>query len=200
MIYSSWILSLSVVIKKIENIYALESGSPFFTYKILARRAQRDDPMYMYMYIQRTDGSYYSTFFALNFPTVDQLLQGLVLQILNIEAELHQNSKRYFPYTNNSQCSSVFVKGDEVSLQRVLNMVHRNTHDYVAILFYASWCPFSAIFRPSFSILPSLYPSIPHFAIEESVIRPRQVKPILFIELCVSCRCYMQTLENNSLI
>ncbi|CAK9180864.1 unnamed protein product [Ilex paraguariensis] len=64
------------------------------------------------------------------------------------------------------------IEGDEVSLQRALNMVHKNTHDYVAVLFYASWCPFSRSFKPSFSIISSLYPSIPHFAIEESAIRP----------------------------
>lgn len=64
------------------------------------------------------------------------------------------------------------TEGDEVSLQRALNMVHKNSHDYVALLFYASWCPFSRTCRPSFSMLSSLYPSIPHFAIEESAIRP----------------------------
>lgn len=64
------------------------------------------------------------------------------------------------------------IEGDEVSLQRALSMVHGNTRDYVAVLFYASWCPFSGTFRPSLSLLSSLYPSIPHFAIEESVIRP----------------------------
>ncbi|TXG52785.1 hypothetical protein EZV62_021954 [Acer yangbiense] len=64
------------------------------------------------------------------------------------------------------------IEGDEVSLQRALNMVHKNSHEYVAVLFYASWCPFSRTFRPGFSILSSLYPTIPHFAIEESAIRP----------------------------
>ncbi|KAH7567743.1 hypothetical protein ACOSP7_010144 [Xanthoceras sorbifolium] len=64
------------------------------------------------------------------------------------------------------------IEGDEVSLQRALNMVHKNSHEYVAVLFYASWCPFSRTFRPGFSILSSFYPSIPHFAIEESAIRP----------------------------
>ncbi|KAI4337687.1 hypothetical protein L6164_016071 [Bauhinia variegata] len=64
------------------------------------------------------------------------------------------------------------TEGDEISLQKALNMVHKNNHDYIAVLFYAAWCPFSRIFRPSFSILSSLYPSIPHFAIEESAIRP----------------------------
>ncbi|KAJ7965719.1 5-adenylylsulfate reductase-like protein [Quillaja saponaria] len=64
------------------------------------------------------------------------------------------------------------TEGDEISLQRALNMVHKNSHEYVAVLFYASWCPFSRNFRPSFSILSSLYHSIPHFAIEESAVRP----------------------------
>lgn len=65
------------------------------------------------------------------------------------------------------------VKGDEVTLQKALHVVHKNTNDYVALLFYASWCPFSGTFRPSFSALSSLFPSIPHFAIEESAVRPR---------------------------
>lgn len=64
------------------------------------------------------------------------------------------------------------IQGDELSLQRALSMIHRNTHDYVALLFYASWCPFSRSFRPKFSIMSSLYPSIPHFAIEESAVKP----------------------------
>ncbi|XVF39526.1 hypothetical protein PTKIN_Ptkin01aG0041500 [Pterospermum kingtungense] len=64
------------------------------------------------------------------------------------------------------------TEGDEVSLQKALNMVHKNRHEYVAVLFYASWCLFSKSFRPRFSILSSSYPSIPHFAIEESAVRP----------------------------
>lgn len=64
------------------------------------------------------------------------------------------------------------TEGDEVSLQRALNMVHKSNNKYVAVLFYASWCPFSRACRPSFGILSSLYPSIPHFAVKESAIRP----------------------------
>ncbi|KAK8308991.1 hypothetical protein V6Z12_D02G099300 [Gossypium hirsutum] len=66
----------------------------------------------------------------------------------------------------------VGFSGDEISLQKALNMVHRNIHEYVAVLFYASWCPFSRSFRPSFLTLSSSYPSIPHFAIKESAVRP----------------------------
>lgn len=58
-------------------------------------------------------------------------------------------------------------------MQRALYIVHDNTEDYVALLFYASWCPFSAAVKPTFSILASLFPSIAHFAIEESAVRPR---------------------------
>lgn len=64
------------------------------------------------------------------------------------------------------------IEGDEASLQRALGMVYKKSHDYVVLLFYAPWCPFSASFRPMLSILSSLYPSIPHFAIEETAIRP----------------------------
>ncbi|KAG4194143.1 hypothetical protein ERO13_A06G035300v2 [Gossypium hirsutum] len=81
----------------------------------------------------------------------------------------------YCPINSDFTESIDFVgvtEGDEVSLQKVLNMVHKNSHDYVAVLFYASWCPFSRSFRPTFAILSSSYPSIPHFAIEESAVRP----------------------------
>ncbi|CAI9116290.1 OLC1v1017396C1 [Oldenlandia corymbosa var. corymbosa] len=74
-------------------------------------------------------------------------------------------------WIGNLQANGV-IEGDEASLQRALNMVYGNKHDYVALLFYASWCPFSASFTPSFSILASLFPSVPHFAIEESAVKP----------------------------
>lgn len=64
------------------------------------------------------------------------------------------------------------IEGDETSLQKALSMVDTNTHDYVVVLFYASWCPFSTVFRPSLSVMSYLYPSIPHFAIEESMVKP----------------------------
>ncbi|PPD68241.1 hypothetical protein GOBAR_DD34882 [Gossypium barbadense] len=54
----------------------------------------------------------------------------------------------YCPINSDFTESIDFVgvtEGDEVSLQKVLNMVHKNSHDYVAVLFYASWCPFSSI-------------------------------------------------------
>uniref|UniRef100_A0A6N2MIF5 Thioredoxin domain-containing protein n=1 Tax=Salix viminalis TaxID=40686 RepID=A0A6N2MIF5_SALVM len=73
---------------------------------------------------------------------------------------------------NESPCFAGVTEGDEISLQKALNLVQKNSHEYVALLFYASWCPFSSTFRPSFSILSSFYPVIPHFAIEESSIRP----------------------------
>ncbi|KAH1121807.1 hypothetical protein J1N35_004967 [Gossypium stocksii] len=81
----------------------------------------------------------------------------------------------YCPITSARTQSIDFVgvtEGDEVSMQKALNMVYRNGHGYVAVLFYASWCPFSRSFRPSFNILSSSYPCIPHFAIEESSVRP----------------------------
>ncbi|KAG5018951.1 hypothetical protein AAZX31_06G098200 [Glycine max] len=72
----------------------------------------------------------------------------------------------------NSLGSIAVTEGDEVSLQKVLNMVHKNNHEHVAVLFYASLCPFSQVSRPVFSILSALYPSILHLAIEESSVWP----------------------------
>nr|GMC56448.1 5'-adenylylsulfate reductase-like 4 [Ipomoea batatas] len=80
-----------------------------------------------------------------------------------------------------SSCSTAvievhkFMQGDEKSLQRALDVVHRRSHDYVALLFYASWCPFSRKFKPIFSVVSSLFPWVPHFAIEESAIKPRNL-------------------------
>ncbi|KAL0917074.1 hypothetical protein M5K25_012115 [Dendrobium thyrsiflorum] len=64
------------------------------------------------------------------------------------------------------------VEGDEIALQRAANIVVANRDQYVAVLFYASWCPFSKTSLPIFNSMVSLFPNIPHFAFEESVIRP----------------------------
>ncbi|KAJ0988410.1 hypothetical protein J5N97_006766 [Dioscorea zingiberensis] len=64
------------------------------------------------------------------------------------------------------------LEGDEVALQMALNIVHKNRREYVAVLFHASWCPFSKICRPNFDAMSSMFPTIRHFAFEESVIRP----------------------------
>ncbi|MQL84390.1 hypothetical protein Taro_016902 [Colocasia esculenta] len=63
--------------------------------------------------------------------------------------------------------------GDEVTLQKALNIVQANRNEYIAMLFYASWCPFSRGCRPNFNALSFLFPTIRHFSFEESLIRPR---------------------------
>ncbi|KAL5705224.1 5'-adenylylsulfate reductase-like [Ranunculus cassubicifolius] len=64
------------------------------------------------------------------------------------------------------------IEGDDVTLQRALNLAYKDSHEYVSVLFYASWCPFSRSCRPTFAHLSSLYPSIRHFAVEESLVKP----------------------------
>ncbi|BAF10073.1 5'-adenylylsulfate reductase-like 3 precursor [Oryza sativa Japonica Group] len=64
------------------------------------------------------------------------------------------------------------IEGDEVTLAKAITLLHMNKDDYIAVLFYASWCPFSQECKPNFEILASLFPSIRHFAFEESSIRP----------------------------
>ncbi|XP_058086610.1 5'-adenylylsulfate reductase-like 3 isoform X2 [Magnolia sinica] len=83
--------------------------------------------------------------------------------------------------------------GDEVSLQRALNLVQKDSREYASVLFYASWCPFSKTLRPNFTILSSLFPTIHHFAFEESSIRPSILSrygvhgfPTLFLLNCTT--------------
>jgi len=57
-------------------------------------------------------------------------------------------------------------------LAKAVNLLHMNKDDYIAVLFYASWCPFSQECKPNFEALASLFPTIRHFAFEESAIRP----------------------------
>ncbi|PKA53146.1 5'-adenylylsulfate reductase-like 3 [Apostasia shenzhenica] len=66
----------------------------------------------------------------------------------------------------------VLIDGDEIALQRAVNIAQKNREQYVAVLFYASWCPFSKICRSNFNKMSSMFPSIPHFSFEESFIRP----------------------------
>ncbi|GFY85840.1 APR-like 4 [Actinidia rufa] len=90
---------------------------------------------------------------------------------------------------------------DGVSLQRALVLVHSNSHNHIALLFYASWCSFSGSFRPTFSILSTMYPSIPHFAIEESVIKPRfGTTYILLCRFCFFVYCVVTRGTNNGSI
>jgi thiol-disulfide isomerase/thioredoxin len=68
-------------------------------------------------------------------------------------------------------------QGDDFVLQKAVTLVLQNREDFVAILFYASWCPFSKIFRTDFQKLSSFFPTIAHFSFEESRIKPRCVHP-----------------------
>ncbi|OIV97888.1 hypothetical protein TanjilG_12645 [Lupinus angustifolius] len=99
------------------------------------------------------------------------------------------------------------TEGNEVSFQKALNMVHKNNQEYVAVLFYASWCPFSQIFGQVFSILSSLSASIPHLAIEESSVRPSTLSkygvrgfPTLFILNSTMCVRYHGSRTLDSVI
>ncbi|CAI0447833.1 unnamed protein product [Linum tenue] len=76
-----------------------------------------------------------------------------------------------FP-NSQSMPSACVNEGDEVSLQKALDLIYKGGLDYVAVLFYAAWCPFSKAFKPRLPVLASLYPSIPHIVVEESAIRP----------------------------
>ncbi|XP_010524982.1 PREDICTED: 5'-adenylylsulfate reductase-like 7 [Tarenaya hassleriana] len=60
------------------------------------------------------------------------------------------------------------VDGDY--LDRVMDSNHGN--GYKAVLFYASWCPFSRAVRPKIDALASMFPQIEHLVVEHSQALP----------------------------
>ncbi|PWA56822.1 Thioredoxin domain-containing protein [Artemisia annua] len=62
------------------------------------------------------------------------------------------------------------IQMDGESLDKVLSSSETNA--YVAILFYASWCPFSKNVQPKFDALSSMYPQIKHIMVEQSSVLP----------------------------
>jgi thiol-disulfide isomerase/thioredoxin len=62
---------------------------------------------------------------------------------------------------------------NETALEKALDLVHSNNGTYIAVLYYAAWCPFSRELRPVYDVLSSVFPSIHHVAVEESSVRPR---------------------------
>eukprot|EP00249_Psilotum_nudum_P012667 c23909_g2_i1 orf=1-1002(-) len=88
------------------------------------------------------------------------------------------------------QCSSVDHPSKEVvgahtsrvaevngtTLERALHIVESRNDAYVAVLFYAKWCPFSQSLRSTFDVLSFSFPAVYHVAVEESELRPRYQK------------------------
>lgn len=75
-----------------------------------------------------------------------------------------------------SQCpvsiplSSFPIQMDGESFDRAMSSSPENV--YTAILFYASWCPFSSIFQSRFADLSTMFPQIKHVMIEQSSAMP----------------------------
>ncbi|KAJ0249756.1 5'-adenylylsulfate reductase-like 5 [Hirschfeldia incana] len=63
------------------------------------------------------------------------------------------------------------IEVDGESLDRLMALKH-DGNDYVSVLFYASWCPFSRAVRPKFDMLTSMFPQIQHLAVEHSQALP----------------------------
>ncbi|KAI3826570.1 hypothetical protein L1987_00618 [Smallanthus sonchifolius] len=62
------------------------------------------------------------------------------------------------------------IEMNEESLDKVLSSNQMNA--YIAILFYASWCPFSRNLQPKFDALSSMFPQIKHVMVEQSSVPP----------------------------
>jgi thiol-disulfide isomerase/thioredoxin len=72
----------------------------------------------------------------------------------------------------NVQLLMEMLQLNETALEKALDLVHSNNGTYIAVLYYAAWCPFSRELRPVYDVLSSVFPSIHHVAVEESSVRP----------------------------
>jgi thiol-disulfide isomerase/thioredoxin len=77
---------------------------------------------------------------------------------------------------------------NETTLEKALDLVHTSNGTYIAVLYYATWCPFSRQVRPVYDVLSALFPTVHHVAVEESSVRPSVLSqygvhsfPILFM-------------------
>jgi thiol-disulfide isomerase/thioredoxin len=77
---------------------------------------------------------------------------------------------------------------NETTLEKALDLVHSSNGTYIAVLYYATWCPFSRQVRPVYDVLSTMFPTVHHVAVEESSVRPSVLSqygvhsfPILFM-------------------
>ncbi|GMH11639.1 hypothetical protein Nepgr_013480 [Nepenthes gracilis] len=67
-----------------------------------------------------------------------------------------------------SSASLIEMNGD--LLEHILRSKQMNV--YTAVLFHASWCPFSKYIRYKFDVLSSTFPQIGHITVEQSLVMP----------------------------
>ncbi|KAL5226046.1 hypothetical protein ABZP36_012685 [Zizania latifolia] len=60
---------------------------------------------------------------------------------------------------------------EEVNGEELVNELS-GKQEFTAVLFYASWCPFSQKMRPVFDDLSSMFPQIKHLAVEQTNVMP----------------------------
>ncbi|CAN8303460.1 unnamed protein product [Cochlearia groenlandica] len=111
-----------------------------------------------------------SVFSSVSFPICSKIsATDYILNSPYQTCPVSLSSPRFFAVT----------EGDDRWLQTAMDMINKDNNnnnnekcDYVSLLFYANWCPFSTSFKPTFNAVSSLYSSIPHFSIKESSVKP----------------------------
>ncbi|KAH9301809.1 hypothetical protein KI387_013392, partial [Taxus chinensis] len=91
-------------------------------------------------------------------------------------------------------------------LERALDFPQYN-NVFMAVLFHASWCPFSKTCRSLFDVLSSLFPNIYHVAVEDSAVMPSVLSrygvhsfPSLFLQNQTSRACYHGSRDLESFV
>ncbi|ONH94241.1 hypothetical protein PRUPE_7G006000 [Prunus persica] len=95
--------------------------------------------------------------------------------LLASSSALCPHESEFFRYSLQSQSHISIspyppLKVDGNFLERALATKQRT--GYTAVLFYASWCPFSCSMYPTFGMLSFMFPQVEHLAIEQSSALP----------------------------
>ncbi|KAJ8574083.1 hypothetical protein K7X08_025888 [Anisodus acutangulus] len=105
------------------------------------------------------------------------VLLGYVFATFGYVLSSYTNTENRFLYDLSSQCpigisfpSPLLVETDGKSLDKALGSYQKD--DATAILFYASWCPFSMDVKSKFGALSSMFPQIRHVMVEQSKAMP----------------------------
>lgn len=78
--------------------------------------------------------------------------------------------------SNHPELTGLVSELNETCLSTLLETLRSSSESssecHVAVLYYASWCPFSRSLRPIYEAMAALHPHILHVAVEEQRLRP----------------------------
>ncbi|GAB2222585.1 hypothetical protein Droror1_Dr00016704 [Drosera rotundifolia] len=103
------------------------------------------------------------------------LLSSSLIGLVSSSPAMCDQQSNTFLHDLKLQCplsvsSSLPIEMDGDTLEQALKFKPENV--YTAVLFYASWCPFSSEMRYKYDALSTMFPEIEHVAVKHSLVMP----------------------------